>query len=423
MLNKLKPKSEVSRNILTLMTGTTIAQAIPIAISPILTRIYTPEDFGIFALYMSLLSIVAVIATGRYELAVILPKNKKESINIVAISFLISLIISICLFVLVLLFNKEITLLIGTPEISNWLYLMPLSVLLVGFYQSLNYWNNKNKQYKTMAKSKIYQSASVGSTNLTLGFIELSKFGLIIGQLFGQIIAFFILLKSFIKNDMNYLQNINKLKMFSLFKKYKDFPKINMPHAFLNTISSNLPILIIGKFFNSANVGFYSLSNTIILAPMGIITQSYSQVFFQKISELKNNNESKMLYSFYKITVKKLLIFSLPIFFIIFFIIEDVFVIVFGEEWIVAGQYARILLPLYYFVFTSSIVSSVVIVFSHQGKALKLEILSMFFRVVSLSIGVILNDIIIGLFLYATFGIFLIIYRLFWYNQIVRKEF
>jgi O-antigen/teichoic acid export membrane protein len=86
MLNKLKPKSEFSRNVLTLMTGTTIAQAIPIAISPILTRIYTPEDFGVFALYMSVVSIVSVVATGRYELAIMLPKKDEDAINIVTLS-------------------------------------------------------------------------------------------------------------------------------------------------------------------------------------------------------------------------------------------------------------------------------------------------------------------------------------------------
>jgi O-antigen/teichoic acid export membrane protein len=421
MLNKLKPKSEVSRNILTLMTGTTIAQAIPIAISPILTRIYTPEDFGIFALYMSLLSIVAVIATGRYELAVMLPKNKKESINIVAISFLISFIISICLFVLVLFFNKEITLLIGTPEISNWLYLMPLSVFLVGSYQSLNYWNNKNKQYKTMAKSKIYQSVSVGTTNLTLGFIEFSKFGLIIGQLFGQIIAFFILLKSFIKSDINYLQNINRLKMFSLFKKYKDFPKINMPHAFLNTMSSELPVLMISKFFNNSNVGFYSLANLIIVAPMGIVSSSYSQVFLQKISELKNNNFRNEEVVFFKNTLYKLLIFSFPVFFIVFFIIEDIFKIVFGSEWIIAGTYSMILIPMLYFRFTGSIISSVVLVYNKQKKAFYIEVLNTILRFVSLLIGGFYNNILLGLVLFSATSSLISIYRLQWYFKIVKK--
>jgi O-antigen/teichoic acid export membrane protein len=90
LLTKLKPKSEFAKNVLTLMTGTTIAQAIPIAISPILTRIYTPEDFGVFALYMSLASIISVVATGRYELAIMLPKKDDDAINIVALSTLIS---------------------------------------------------------------------------------------------------------------------------------------------------------------------------------------------------------------------------------------------------------------------------------------------------------------------------------------------
>ena len=90
MINKLKPKSEFSRNVLTLMTGTTIAQAIPIAISPILTRIYTPEDFGMFALYMSVASILSVVATGRYELAIMLPKKDEDAVNIVALSIIIS---------------------------------------------------------------------------------------------------------------------------------------------------------------------------------------------------------------------------------------------------------------------------------------------------------------------------------------------
>ena len=94
MFNKLKPKSEFSRNVLTLMTGTTIAQAIPIAISPILTRIYAPEDFGMFALYMSVASIISVIATGRYELAIMLPKKDEDAVNIVALSIIISFFVS-----------------------------------------------------------------------------------------------------------------------------------------------------------------------------------------------------------------------------------------------------------------------------------------------------------------------------------------
>ena len=94
MLNKLKPKSEFSRNVLTLMTGTTIAQAIPIAISPILTRLYTPEDFGVVGLFGAISGIFGAIATGKYELAIMLPKKDEDAINIFALGFILTSLIS-----------------------------------------------------------------------------------------------------------------------------------------------------------------------------------------------------------------------------------------------------------------------------------------------------------------------------------------
>ena len=132
MLTKLKARSEFSRNVFALMTGTTIAQAIPIAISPILTRIYTPEDFGVFALYMAIASILSVIATGRYELAIMLPKKDEDAINIAALSIIISFFVSFVSLLIVFVFNAQITNLLGNPEISNWLYFIPLTVLLTG---------------------------------------------------------------------------------------------------------------------------------------------------------------------------------------------------------------------------------------------------------------------------------------------------
>jgi O-antigen/teichoic acid export membrane protein len=96
LIKKLKPKSEFSRNVLTLMTGTTIAQAIPIAISPILTRIYTPEDFGVFALYMAIAAIISVVSTGRYEMAIMLPK-RNEDVNAI-VKLILILLSSISIF-------------------------------------------------------------------------------------------------------------------------------------------------------------------------------------------------------------------------------------------------------------------------------------------------------------------------------------
>ncbi|HHD79092.1 MAG TPA: translocase, partial [Epsilonproteobacteria bacterium] len=142
------------------MTGTSIAQAIPLAISPILTRIYTPEDFGIFALYMSVASMIAVTATGRYELAIMLPKKDDDAMNIVALSIVISFFVSFITLLIVFSFNAQITHLLGNPEISFWLYFIPITVLLTGIYQSFNYWINRKKEYGRLATNKVIQSGT-----------------------------------------------------------------------------------------------------------------------------------------------------------------------------------------------------------------------------------------------------------------------
>ena len=132
MIKRLKPKSEFSRNIITLMTGTSIAQAIPVAVSPILTRIYTPEDFGIFALYMSVVSIMAIFATGKYDLAIMMPEKDDDAVNIVILSTSITTIVSILTLIVVIIFNENIAFLLGNESIKNWLYLAPVSIFLTG---------------------------------------------------------------------------------------------------------------------------------------------------------------------------------------------------------------------------------------------------------------------------------------------------
>jgi len=183
MLNKLKPKSEFSRNVLTLMTGTTIAQAIPIAISPILTRIYTPEDFGLFALYISIALLFATAATGRYELAIMLPKKESDAVNIVFLSLLITLIITLLTLFIVFFFNQSITNILGNQDISSWLYFIPFTVFFMGLYQSLNYWNNRKKEYKRLAISRVVQSGVTGGANLGMGGLQFGASGLIVGAL------------------------------------------------------------------------------------------------------------------------------------------------------------------------------------------------------------------------------------------------
>jgi len=166
----MKIKSEFVRNVVTLMTGTTIAQAIPIAVSPILSRLYSPDDFGVFALFMSAAGIISVIATGCYEYAIVLPENDEDAINIVALSIIIAFMVSAASFLVLWLCNREISALVNNPDISKWLYFIPLVVLLTGLYQSFNYWFNRKKRFRKLAVARVAQNTASAGTKMSLGF-------------------------------------------------------------------------------------------------------------------------------------------------------------------------------------------------------------------------------------------------------------
>ena len=184
MIKKFLPKSQFARNVITLMTGTALAQALPIAITPILTRMYTPDEFGVFAIYIAICSILAVLVTGRYELAIIVPEHDEDAVNIMALSIGLSFIISFFLLIAVLLAGTEIARLLGSDNIASWLYFIPLTTLIMGCYQSLNYWANRRSHYKRMATSRVLQTASTSTIQLSTGFLKIGTLGLILGHFF-----------------------------------------------------------------------------------------------------------------------------------------------------------------------------------------------------------------------------------------------
>ena len=382
MLNKFKPKSEFSRNVLTLMTGTTIAQAIPIAISPILTRIYTPEDFGVFALYMSVASILSVVATGRYELAIMLPKKDEDAINIVVLSIIISFFVSFIALLIVFFFNAQITSLLGNPKISNWLYFIPITVLLTGVYQSFNYWSNRKKQYKRLATTRVIQSGTTATSNLGMGFSGFGSTGLILSGVIGQGAATAILGRMVWKEYKYKVKQVKRLKIFALIKKYRKLPIYNLPNAIIDGFRLSGINILIAKYFMTATLGQFSLAWKMLQIPMSLISSSLSQVFFQKVSHARKSDLNFIIKKF----IMKASLISTPIFLIMYFFAQDIFVFVFGESWKLAGEIASVMSPWLFLNFLSAPMANVFIVLDRQDIVLFFSIFYMLMPIVLLLI-------------------------------------
>ena len=384
MLSKLKPKSEFSKNVLTLMTGTTIAQAIPIAISPILTRLYTPEDFGVFALFFAITSIFGSIANGRYELAIMLPKKDEDAINIFALGFIINIAMSLSLLLIVLIFHDYIVKLLNNKEISPWLYFIPISVFLMGIFNLLNYFNNRMKQYKDLAKANVYKSIGNAVIQLSLGFLKAGAIGLISGQIFSQIISNTKLFLNIKKLDL--LKYIKKNKIIFLGKRYKDFLKFSMLAILINMFSQHIISIVIPIFYNITTLGFYSLVQRVLGIPSALIGNSIGQVFFQQAA--KEMHETGKIIHTFDSTFKRLIIIGVPFYTFLFFTVKYLFLLVFGEKWMIAGTYAQILIPLFF-------VKFIVVPISNATSVLEKQKLLFFWQV-----GLLLLSLIILLFSY-----------------------
>ena len=244
-MRRLLPQSAYARNVLTLMTGTTLAQAIPIAISPILTRLYSPEEFGRFALYMAVASIASVLVTGRYELAILLPRRDKDALHIAALAMVLSAAISAVLLLVVLFFAQPIAALLGDAALAPWLYWVPASTLLLGLYQSLNYWSNRKAQYKRLAISRTVQSGSAALAQLGIGYAGSGAVGLVGGQITGQVLATSVLARLIWREDHGLIRTLLPLRSVALAKKYINFPKyLILAHGF-NTASGQMPVLLL----------------------------------------------------------------------------------------------------------------------------------------------------------------------------------
>jgi O-antigen/teichoic acid export membrane protein len=317
-------------------------------------------------------------------------------------------------------FNQAICNILNNQDISFWLYLIPLSVFFIGLFNVLQYYNNRTKQYKDLAKAVVYKSIASVIVRLTVVFIKPGPTGLISGQITSQIVANTKLFLNTVKGkELNKILFRKSIHLLS--KRYIDFPKYSTAAVLANTSSYQLTNILISTFYSITTLGFYSLAQRILGMPAILVGGAVGKVFYQQAAiEKQKTGKSNQAY---KSTVKKLILVGLPTFGILIFFVEDIFAFVFGEEWRIAGKYAQILLPMYFIRFVSSPISIVLSVFEKQKQGLIINIILIFSTVGLLVTGYLLQTGFIQI-LYFLSGLLFIEYILFlvYYKRVVNAS-
>jgi O-antigen/teichoic acid export membrane protein len=353
-------KGEFNRNVLTLVAGTGIAQLIPLAVTPILARIYDPGQFGIFSLFLAIVSSLSVMGTCRYEAAVILPSKDVDAINLVALAISISVAAFFALLLLMYVLNDSICQNLGNSSISALLYLVPVAVLLNGLYISLNSWSNRNKLYTVMARRRILHSGGTSTVQLGLGVLNSGASGLVIGSISGQAIAAATMANMLWQRDPNCWRAVGYQHMWALAKRYRACIYFLTPAHTLSAVSIQLPAISINFAFGLNASGFFMLADRVINIPLSLISASIGDVFRQRISECYRTGEDCKQQ--FLSTLRKLCAIATPPLVVLAFFAPPLFATVFGEKWRISGEYCQLMCPMLYLRFIGNPLSLIAIV-------------------------------------------------------------
>jgi len=402
-----KGKLSFAGDVLKLVSGTTIAQVLSIVSAPLLARLYSPEAFGISTLFFSIVGIISVVSCLRYEMAIMLPNTDEEAVNILALSLSISVLVGLISVPVVLIGGPYFLSLINATELTPYIWLVPLTLFWGGLsvgHPALNYWNSRTRHYGRLSIIQIVNVLGTLGFQVAAGFLGYNQgSSLILGMIFGSIVSTTILGYLIWKDDRHIItKSLNVRSMLAGLKRYNKFPRYDLFAVILNTASWQLPSYLLSAFFSATSVGYYSMGNRVLRLPMNFIGSSIAQVFFQRAAEAKQSGSLAVLVeNVYRILVK---IGMFPML-LLSIIGSDLFVVVFGKEWMEAGIYTQILAVWMFFWFISSPLSTLFRVLELQEFSLGINIAIFVTRLIALLIGGWLGNARLALALFAISGV------------------
>lgn len=352
-------------------------------------------------------------------MAIVLPKSKEKETALFQLSVLLNLSLFIVLLPVLGLLNEEIASLLKKDDISVLLPVIPILVLLSGFWQSLNFLFIRHNRYYNISSNNLTQSIISAASKCLLGVKGFLQTGLVNGQLIGQLFALSVNLFAG-RKSLKSVRKINWTVIKQVAKEYSNFPKFELPHGLLNAFAANLPVLLLSFYFDMETIGFFSMAMTLGFRPVTLFSNSVYQVLYKKMTEKIQRNESirKECILFCKYCV----LFGLPLFTGLAFLPDSFFVVLLGEKWAGVGFYLKIQLPSFFISMIVASLSFIPDIFFKQKISMNIEIIYVIAKTLSLLAGVFYKDFTLSVILYSFVVVVMNLVKLCWFFSIIKKH-
>lgn len=357
-------------SVATLAAGTVIAQAVPVLVSPILTRLYTPHDFGILALFASTLAIITTVAGLRFEFSAVLAPKKDEALNLLATALLLVLVAAVLTGIAVA--GPLVHYLPGMKPLQPHAAVLAIAVWLTGAFLSVEHWAVRAKAYRAVASARIRQGIAGALCQCLLFKVGIPGTGLLAGYTVGQALGSFSLAR---KTGIVSRETISQIKPSTMAHqaiRNRQYPLLVTPSALINVLGSQLPTIFLAAYYGAAVAGWFALGQRIIGLPIFFIGRAVSQAYLGESSSLVQERPDELFKLFVK-TARRLALIGFICLTAIFVAAPHLIRLVFGAAWTQSGLYLQWMAPAFFAQFVTSPLSQTLNIVNRSGAGFLLD--------------------------------------------------
>ncbi len=329
------------RNVMTMLTGTVVAQAIPMLAAPVLTRLYAPADYGEYAAFMLVATALSALASARLELAIMLPEKEHEAASLLVLCLLIAGGVSLVLFLVVLFAGDGLPEAFAGSKIGDAVRLLAPMIALQSGFQVLNYWLLRKQRFRLLSISRVFRALAIAGANIAFGLLLVPR-GLVFSTLIGQTVATGILAGQVAYEDRVALKGFDFKLARRLAVLHREFPLFSLPAELLSTLAGQLPVMLLDK----ATGGLFAFVQMVVNAPLSFVSGAVFDAFKERAT--RDYREQGTFRPIFTKLAKTLVLLGIAPLLVLVLFGPPLFALVFGEAWRMGGEVARILAAMYF---------------------------------------------------------------------------
>lgn len=368
-----KTSANVFKGMATLALGNGLARILGLAATPILTRIYSPEHFGVLSVFTALLLIFTPLMTLRYELAVPLPSRDGAAMTLMALATAFIAMTTVALSLLLWLAGPALLSMASMQVLIPYRWMLMIALTSAGLYEVLLIWAVRRRAYPAIARTQLQQSAVGSVAKVALGLLDMKPLGLLAGQVLGAGAGTMTLVRMFFADVQRYRRQVTFQRAWFMLRHYRGFPAFRLPSQLLQIFSSQAPLLLTAALYDATTTGQLGLAMMTLALPMNLLGHSTSKAYYAEIASIGRKRPAEIRALTYSV-IKRLLALALAPTLLLLLFGERIFALAFGTEWAVAGEMASLLAPYLLFQFMHAPASHLLSVFEGQRLLLMLNV-------------------------------------------------